>query len=151
MTFAARTLFSGIGSPGVGGYAGAEAVGHIHAGGITVSLSFNTDGTVTVASSPPGLTTESVKLPSSWFFPTTGGIGTTHWVRATHVSGYTVGAGSAAVGSWLQLNVTRTWNMHVNTFGFEKAGTYTFEIATDSGGVTVIATGNIFFDAITDT
>lgn len=151
MTFAARTLFSGAGSPGVGGYAGASAIARIPTGGITVSLSFNTDGTVTVASNPTGHTSESIGLPSSWFFPTTPGIGTTHWVRATHVSGDTVGAGSAAVGSWLQLNTVRTWNMHVNTFGFEKIGIYTFEIATDSGGVTVIATGNVTLDAITET
>ena len=149
MTFAARTLFSGIGSPGVGGYANAHAIAHIATGGVTVLVSFNTDGTVTVASTPAGHTSESTGLPSSWFFPTTPGIGTTHWVRATQVSGDAIGGDS--LGVWLQLNAIRTWERHVNTFGFEKVGVITVEIATDSGGVTVIATGNITFTAETGT
>lgn len=148
MTFAARTLFSGAGSAGVGGYAGASAVAHIAFGGITVLLSFNSDGTVTVASNPAGHTSESVGLPSSWYNPTTPGIGTTHWVRATQVSGDAIGG--AAMNTWLQLNAVRTWQLHVNNFGVGKSGVATFEIATDAAGVTIIATGDISLSALTD-
>lgn len=144
MTFAVRTLFSSGASPAgapTNAYNGAEASRFSGTGGaFTTEIIFDTDGNVRSFGTLGSSTNLDSGLPSTWFFPSTPGIGTSYWVRATHVSGDTFTLGT--VGSWQQLSSNRTWGMHVASGGF-RSGTYTFEVASDSGGVTVVATGNI--------
>lgn len=92
------------------------------------SCTLNTDGTCTNTPSTS---------PTNWYTPTTGSIGTGYWVRATATSG---SLSSGTTGSWLQLNSARTWvRDNAGTEGTLSA-TLTLEIATDSGGVNIVAT-----------
>lgn len=151
MTFAARPLFTSA-TPSaaiVDAYDGAHMVcRRITIGGCTGNLFFNTDGTVSVTTSAGAHHAGDTGLPSHWYNPTTPSIGNSYWVRATHVSGDVVTAGDS-VGSWLALSSNRFWGMHAAN-GASAEGTYTFEIASDSGGVTVVATGNIILTAIAE-
>lgn len=152
MTVAARTLFGASVDPSVGTitsvYNGASAK-RDQLGGVTTQIFFDSNGAVR-SYGPLGGTITDSGLPSKWWTVVTPGIGNTHWVRATYVSGNTVSGGSDAVGSWLPMTVNRQWAVHAAP-GADSAAVYTFEIATDSGGGTVVATGNIAFEAQSDT
>jgi hypothetical protein len=77
----------------------------------------------------------------NWYNPTTGGIGTTHWIKFTVLSemGGTI---TGTTGSWLQLSSARTLELARTTTG-EATATATVSIATDSLGATVVATGTV--------
>jgi hypothetical protein len=93
-------------------------------------ITFGTDGTITyTANSPPAT--------GNWFSPTTGGIGALYWVRATLTAGANPTSGT--MSTWLQLNSARFWQ-NQTTITQVLSSTVTFEIAIDSGGVTIIAT-----------
>lgn len=62
------------------------------------------------------------------------------WVRATLNSG-SLDAGSSATGSWLALTSNRIWYIVDTTSNdFPSGASVTLEVATDSGGSTIIAT-----------
>jgi hypothetical protein len=81
----------------------------------------------------------------NWYNPTTASIGDTHWIRFTKVSeaGATI---SGTFGSWLQLNSARS--LSISTSSGEATGVITAEIATDSGGVTIVGTGTVTLYAV---
>ena len=74
----------------------------------------------------------------NWFAPAVAGVGATYWVRATVNSG--TSPSGQPVGSWLQLDVDRTWILSRSTVGITTCS-LTFQIATDSGGANIIASG----------
>jgi hypothetical protein len=67
-------------------------------------------------------------------------IGDSYWVRFTRVTGgpptYYIGD---AVSTWHQITTTRYFG-HDSPEGYDEQGTYTIEIASDSGGVTIVST-----------
>lgn len=67
-----------------------------------------------------------------------------YWVRATVYAGTTPTSGT--IGSWLALTSTRTWSWLRSAVG-TTSGTLKIEIATDSGGSTIVATGYYQGDA----
>lgn len=81
-----------------------------------------------------------------WGTPTTAGIGSGYWVRVTLTSG----AFSASDGSgWLQLSTSRNWTRNRPTGGSGKTGcTCTVEVATDSGGANIVASGSFALSAV---
>lgn len=76
----------------------------------------------------------------NWITPTTGS--TTHFVRATLSSGT---FNSGATGSFLALTANQSWEVRETGSGF-RSTTATFEIATDSGGTNIVASGVVTFD-----
>jgi hypothetical protein len=104
------------------------------------NISFNAAGTCSVSAGvSPG-------SPAQWL--TGSGSGADYWVRWTNTSG-TLTTGTA--GTWQQLSGTRTFGKTrtTNAVGSDIV-TGTVEIATDSAGVDVIATGSITLTATVD-
>jgi hypothetical protein len=103
-------------------------------------LIFNSNGTISYGSSNMGTGSSG-----NWATPTTTGIGSSYWIRATQTGSYGTGGFGGAVqyGSvkdvWHQISsipyfgVSRTGN---GTGGFY----YTLQIASDSGGSNIVAT-----------
>lgn len=81
-----------------------------------------------------------------WGTPNTAGVGSGYWVRVTLTSG----TFSASDGSgWLQLSTTRNWTRSRPTGGIGTTScTCTVDIATDSGGVNIVASGSFTLRAI---
>ncbi len=96
----------------------------------SASIALETDGTLT----PTG---NGTVTGPNWFLPTTGGIGTSYWVRLTLDSGTSPTSGDV-VGSWLQITASRNWAWARTTVGIT-AAVCTLEISSDSGGATVVA------------
>jgi hypothetical protein len=102
----------------------------------------NSDGTITA------YTTGSGYAAGSWYWPTTTNIGSGAWVRITYVSGDALDSGTdwyLAPGTWNSLAA----GANIGFAGGSAAGrlaVYTIEIATDSGGSTIVSTGNYTFD-----
>lgn len=136
-------LDSGSGGTGAGGFGGSVAVSRL-GGACTARASFNSDGSLTGSTGGVGtLDTDTVTGDNYWT-PTTTGIGATLWLRATLTSG-TFTSGTA--GTWQALTTglifTRASPGGVGT----NIVTATFEIATDSGGANIIASGSITLSA----
>jgi len=113
-----------------------EIFGEANPGGTAYAeYSFGTDGSIVGASSQSG----SFSV-GNWTTPTTAGIGSSYWIRATQTSssGPSTEYG-ASRGVWLQLNSQRTFGVSKTANGLS-ARVYTFEIASDSGGSTIVAT-----------
>lgn len=64
-------------------------------------------------------------------------IGDGYWIRVTLTAGDALDTGTA--GSWLQLSSDRTFGYSQSGLG-SKSGTFTIEIATDSGGSNIVDT-----------
>jgi hypothetical protein len=77
---------------------------------------------------------------TGWRLPNSAGIGASFWVRVTQTSqiGLTTVTGSARA-TWLSLSTTRYFGVSTSSIGYGSK-TYTFEIASDSGGATIVAT-----------
>ena len=94
-------------------------------------LTFNTNGTCTVSG---GVTSPG----GGWM---SGGSGASYWIRWTNTTG-TLTTGTPA--TWQQLSTARTFGVSFTT---NAAGSKncigTVDIATDSGGVTIVATGSV--------
>lgn len=106
-------------------------------------ITYHTDGTISRTIDGPVVI--GTVGGSRWYNPTTVGIGTTHWIRATatDVVNSAPNAGSG-VGTWLQLTSDRFWEVNLNDFvGGGSSQTrfvrLLFEIATDSGGSNIVA------------
>lgn len=73
---------------------------------------------------PDGNVTMTNGIPGNWYSPITAGIGNTHWVRFTDLSGSHAGAvppsgGSGALGAWQQMNVNRYVYLTRAAVGFD--------------------------------
>jgi hypothetical protein len=77
---------------------------------------------------------------TGWRLPNSAGIGASFWVRVTQTSqiGLTTVTGSARA-TWLSLSTTQYFGVSTSPIGYGSK-TYTFEIASDSGGATIVAT-----------
>ena len=75
-----------------------------------------------------------------WGTPQTAGVGVGYWVRVTLTSGT---FSSSAGSGWLQLSTTRHWTRNRPTSGIGTTScTCTVEIATDSGGASIVTSGS---------
>ena len=113
-----------------------EIFGEANSGGTAYAeYTFSTDGTIVGGSSQSG----SFSV-GNWTTPTTAGIGSSYWIRVTQTSssGPSTEYG-ASRGAWLQLSSSRTFGVSKTANGLS-ARVYTFEIASDSGGSTIVAT-----------
>ena len=95
------------------------------------SISFATDGT----SSGTDATLYT------WGTPTTAGIGSMYWINFTSTGG--TGTTTGTVGSWLQLSINRFIGCANAPVSQQRTKTFTYQIASDSAGVTVVASGTI--------
>jgi len=108
-------------------------------GSSLATLSLNTDGTGSIVRSVVG-----DSFPCNWGSPTTTGIGASYWARVTITSG---SLSSGTTGSWLQLNVARNWARNrVGGVGTNTC-TFTLDIASDSGGASIVATASFTLTA----
>lgn len=99
----------------------------------SASVSFGTDGSISLTGGGS----------QSWFSPNVAGVGASFWVRATLNSG---AVSSGTTGSWLQLNSSRSWTCNRTGIGAISAN-LTIEIALDSGGSQIVATGTYTIEA----
>lgn len=113
-----------------------ELFGLANSGGTAYAeYGFSSDGTIVGGTSDSG----SFSV-GNWTTPTTAGIGSSYWIRVTETA--SSGAGVTVYGDtrgvWLQLNTGRTFGISrtANGLGYR---VYTFEIASDSGGSTIVA------------
>jgi hypothetical protein len=99
----------------------------------TAGLDFNSNGYMSRSSSGYG----TVSM-GQW--ATSSSVGSNYWIRLTQTSqlGITTVTG-AARGVWHQLSTTRTFGVSTSSLGYGSK-TYTVEIASDSGGATIVAT-----------
>jgi hypothetical protein len=76
---------------------------------------------------------------TGWRLPNSAGVGSGFWVRVTQTAqfGFTTITGSARA-TWHALSTTRYFGISTSTLGYASR-TYTFEIASDSGGATIVA------------
>ena len=113
----------------------------------TATVTFQTDGSI------QGSGTGTVAIDTittsgagdTWYSPTTVGIGSSYWVRATKTAGTNPSTGT--LGSWLQLNAARAWSNSMSTGG-SKTSTLTIEIASDSSGTTIVCSGSVEIIAV---
>lgn len=107
----------------------------------TSTASLNTDGTVDINGSLDD---------RNWYDPTTVGIGSSYWVRATLLTG-DMPSGSA-LNTWLQLNSVRSWSL--TTTGTAVVRTklcqLKLEFAADSGGALIVGTDTLEIEATVD-
>lgn len=68
-----------------------------------------------------------------------------HFIRATTQSTSGTATRSGTVGSWLELSVNREWRQSQNT-GILASWSLLFEIATDSLGANIVASGILNMD-----
>ena len=88
----------------------------------------NSDGTITLLANT---TTQN------WYTPTTTGIGTGYYVKFSKVSGDNADYNQAA--DWTE--ITSNFYIGYASGGGAKSGDWTVEIASDSGGTTVVTSG----------
>jgi hypothetical protein len=139
MTFASRVVgFSGAGfivNPISGnGNDYTDQIGD--PGGASSAIRFNTNGSMDWISNGTG----TVDIPTGWFFPVATGIGSSYWVRATVTAGT---FSSGTVDTWLALSSARSWSVIRNAPPGSKSCTATYEIASDSGGTTIVSSASI--------
>jgi hypothetical protein len=77
---------------------------------------------------------------TNWATPTTGGVGSSYWVRFTQTSSVstTTETGSAR-STWVALSGSPYFGVQRNLGGYGSR-TYTIQIASDSGGSNIVAT-----------
>jgi hypothetical protein len=83
-------------------------------------------------------TTSDVSAPA-WFSPSSSGIGGSYWMRLTRTGGAGGTSFSPAAGSWHSLGAGQT----VSVGGGAGLCIGTVEFATDSAGVSIVATSDI--------
>ena len=106
------------------------------------ALNFVTDGTTTKT------TGAGTVADSNWATPTTTGIGSSYWLKLTLGSGSgTATGGSDATGVWLALSSTRNYGILAAPAGQVRNRNLTYQIASDSGGVTIVGSGNISLES----
>lgn len=95
-------------------------------------------GTVTLNSNG-SCTGVSYTGEPAWFSPVLAGIGSSYWARTTRTGGTGSVVFSPASGVWYPLSAGQTWS----AVGAVGGCNGTFELSTDSAGVTVVMTGTI--------
>ncbi len=130
-------LFNVFGGLGLSAQLAGDGVNHTQTragancyAGVRLSLG-GTEYAYSAAGSPTGFNL------GSWLLS---GDAADFWARCTLNSGTLDGANSG-VGSWLQLNTTRSWAIVRTTNGNDTAD-FDIDIATDSGGANIIASAN---------
>jgi hypothetical protein len=98
------------------------------------AIQLNTDGTITYTGSGSG-------GASNWHTPTTGGIGSSRWVKFTLASGTAWDAGLAA-GTVYALSSARQLQWMQSTAG-SRAASVTVQIYSDAGGTALVSTGTV--------
>jgi hypothetical protein len=86
-------------------------------------------------------------IGSTWAVPVTSTVGDSHWVRATKVSGDDPNNNNDGFGSWLNITGTKEWSHIQSVIGSKGPTVIKLEIATDSGGSNIVATGYYTFTA----
>lgn len=134
MTFATRAgglprrVIDPIGMPSVTNSPGGG-------GTTTWRLTFSTVGQITFTSSDSGGANTAVN--TEWYIPNTTAIGSSYWVRMTVTAGTSPSPGT--VGSWTQISTNQEWDWVRTTVGTTTA-TLTLDLASDSGGATIVGT-----------
>lgn len=82
---------------------------------------------------------------ANWFAPNESGIGASYWIRAQVVSGATPNGSSSAINTWLQLDVLRSWTQLAGA-GQNRSGTLSIDIALDSSGASIVASGTVYME-----
>lgn len=100
------------------------------------TITYSTNGAVSI--------TDDFSSSGSWRSPNETGIGSGFWIRWTNTSG-TLSSGTA--GSWLALSSSRSFGVLFTGTNGTKTCTGTVEIATDSGGSNVVASGSVTITA----
>jgi len=147
MTFGARTLgyFSSASSNIVNPLTlDGDSYNSLRNGGGSSSSQVDllNDGTWTGSGTPDDSSTGPAS--GNWYTPTTASIGNSYWVRFTR-TGYTptgTGFASSSTG-WLALSTTRGILSSAPNSGDTVSATFTIEIASDSGGVTIVSTSTV--------
>lgn len=109
-------------------------VGSVNASGsgVTSSIQFNSDGTITSPSHPSG----GYSGPAQWAANPVAGIGNSYWVRFTPTTGTFTSNGAAAF-TQMSSNVLST----CTAAGLAtKQVVYTVDIAADAGGTQILRT-----------
>jgi hypothetical protein len=155
MTFGSRTLgyFPSAAAPPSGIVNPLTLDGDLYSsqksGGGTAdsTVTLLSDGTWTGAAVPDVGSTGPAS--GNWYSPTTVGIGSSYWVRFTRNSITQSGATSASASTgWLALSSTRSITVSAGSATGDVFANYTIEIASDSGGVTIVSTSTVDLEAI---
>lgn len=139
-------MFAAAGGGGpVSNFAGNITKYVFGASACSVTVTFETDGTVTGSEGGPAGTFINDAAGDTWYEPTLAGIGSSYWIRATLTSGSAPSTG--AVGAWEQLTLSKAWNYNSGTGGAvsNRSGTVLFEISKTSGGAVVCSGSYVFF------
>lgn len=104
----------------------------------SASAAFPSTATAELAFVTDGIYTATSQANTNWFTPTTPGIGSSYWVRATLNSGTT--PSGPAMGTWVQVNVNRVWSLTQAGIGTVSC-VLDLAVATDSGGTNIVSTG----------
>jgi hypothetical protein len=111
-------------------------------GSASASAGLGTTGSTTSSGSPiQNLDTVAGKR---WFGPSDPD-GSLYWCRATLSSGTAPTSGSGT-GTWLQLNVARSWTNSQATLG-TRTSNLLIEIATDAGGTNIVGSSSFIITA----
>lgn len=86
----------------------------------------------------------------NWYRPTTTGIGSNYWVRATLLSG-DLPSGSA-LNTWLALSSARAWQLTTTGSATirSKECVLKLEFSVDSGGAVIVGTNTLHIEALVD-
>lgn len=124
----------------------------ISTGAVSVSITLNSDGTITGSHTGAAGTVNDTATGKNWYMPTTPGVGSSHWCRfTTLLSGQTPSAG-AALGTWVPVNTAWTYQAPAGAAGTSssRAGSLRIDIATDAGGANIVASGTMNLEANRD-
>lgn len=123
------------------------ARGFFGVGGGSVALqgfSLNADGApncaVTVGSD--GSVTGSNATAAAWALPVQAGNGASYWLRCSRLSGSVPSGDSSSGSSWVSLATSRGWSINVGP-NQVKACALHIDIASDSAGAAIVATGDL--------
>lgn len=112
-------------------------------GPILTGVRINTDGTVD-QHTDDNTTDHYVQIDSAtdWIIPN-GAATSSYWVRATEVAQTGGGTLTGTLATWLQLTGNREWSIERQAVSGAGTSTWdlTIEIATDSGGSNIVASG----------
>ena len=101
-------------------------------GTYTASMTWNSDGSMSYGAHASGT--------STWFTPTTTGIGSLYWIRLTANGAVNTSYSGMTPGTWYSLSAGQTITVQNSGTGVEGTGSFTIAYATDSGGSNIVAT-----------
>lgn len=136
MSFACRTV---LGTNTTSAYNG-QSVVHFNSGGVSATVNFLSDGSVTSTGSGGG------NFASDWFLPHVAGVGSFYWLRWILLSGNAWSTTPGASGIWIPMTITLSWTLTVVGIQDHLNSTL-FEIAGDSGGSSIVCSGSISAEA----